>query len=243
MSVVARELVAAAGYRRAGGTSGISPGVGAGRESGAVPGGAAPGAVPGGVAGRGAGDGGVLRLLSSLSQVPLGLLAFAQAFAVAWIVYPRTEAPPPQPGDHAWWHSAGPVEPEAFRPGLFLALATVAFYLTLPLLALAGQVLRRRCGRLVGAGGRSLPAQLGFAAAATAVGAVVTVPLVVLARAFSPVDGGPLGAVVTADAVTAMRLCALAALLLAFVAGAPWAAAAGAPSLRRESGSLHAESS
>lgn len=222
MSLVAQELVAAAGRRRA---AGAGAGAGLGPRPASV----------------GAAEGRVLRLFSSLRQLPLGLLAFAQAFAVAWIVYPRTQAPAPQPGDHAWWHSSGPVEPEAFRPGLFLGLATLAFYLTLPLLALAGQLLRRRCGHLVGAGGRALPAQLGFAAAATAAGAAVTVPLVVVARAFSPVAGGPLGAVVAADAVTALRLCALAALLLVFAAGAPWAA--GAPSLRRESGSVHAESS
>ncbi|MFD8983798.1 hypothetical protein [Streptomyces sp. NPDC059564] len=214
MSLVAQELVAAAGRRRA-----------AGPRARARSGGAAGGRV--------------LRLRSALRRLPLGLLAFAQAFAVAWTVYPRTEAPAPQPGDHAWWHGSGPVEPAAFRPGLFLALVTVAFCLMLPLLVLAARLLRR----LVGSGGRALPAQLGFAAAATAAGAVVTVPLVLVARAFSPVAGGPLGAVVAADAVTALRLCALAAVLLVFAAGAPWAAGAGAASLRRESGSVQAESS
>ncbi|MFB9594019.1 hypothetical protein [Streptomyces racemochromogenes] len=223
MSLLAQDLVSQAGRRRAAAAATV-----AGRATGP-----APAKAPL-----------VLRPFSSLRQVPLGLLAFAQSFALAWIVYGRTEAPPPQPGDHAWWHSSGPVEPEAFRPGLFLALATVAFYLTLPLLALAAQALRRQVRLAGGASGRTLAPQLAFAVAATAVAAAVTVPLVLLARGFSPVDGGPLGAVVAADVVTAARLCALVTLLLVFAAGAPWAAKTGAvPPLRRESGSVDAQSS
>ncbi|MFF5707449.1 hypothetical protein ACFY7H_33955 [Streptomyces sp. NPDC012794] len=221
MSLLAQDLVAHAGHRRA-------AAVASDAASGAVPE-PTPAPVP---------APGMVRLFAPLRQAPLGLLALVQSAAVAWTVYGRTEAPPPQPGDHAWWHSSGPVEAEAFRPGLFLALATVAFYLTLPLLAVAAQVLRRHGGRLVRAGGRTLTAQLAFTAAATAVGSAVTVPLVVLARAFSPVDVGPLGSAIAADAVTALRLCALAGLLLVFAVGVPWAAKTGAaPYLRRESGS------
>lgn len=227
MSVVAQELVSQAGRRRGSGAGAISSLYFADateRVSKPV----------------------VLRPFSALRLLPIGLLAFAQSFAIAWIVYGRTEAPPPQPGDHAWWHSSGPVETAAFEPGLFLALTTVSFYLLLPLLVLAAQVLRRRAGGPAGSDGRSLPTQLGFAIAATVAGAIVTVPAVVLARAFGPEGGAPLWSAVSADAVTALRLCALLALLVVFVAGVPWAqraSGAEAPSLPRESGSAHAESS
>ncbi|MFJ4342812.1 hypothetical protein [Streptomyces sp. NPDC088915] len=165
----------------------------------------------------------LLAAFAGLRPVLLGSYALAQAIATSWAALGHARAAPPPPGDHAWWHGAGPVPPETPGAGLFLALLTVAFYLTLPVLALLARGLRRRHAR--GRDARA-GAALSFAAASTAAAAAVFLPVAALATALGP--AGP--AVWTAgvgDLPNVLRLCASVALVLAVVAGAPWGTPSG----------------
>ncbi|MFE0178669.1 hypothetical protein ACFWZ2_40840 [Streptomyces sp. NPDC059002] len=157
----------------------------------------------------------LLGALAPLRPGALGLFVFAEAAALAWVAADRARPPAPQPGDHAWFHSSGPVTQPDPGVGVLLALVTVAVFLLLPLHTAAARLLRGRRGRV------ALP---GFLAATVVAGAAVSVPVVALATAFSPV-GAALWPAVGADAVTALRLYLPAGLLIAACAGAPWVTA------------------
>ncbi|MEU0359379.1 hypothetical protein [Streptomyces cyaneofuscatus] len=160
---------------------------------------------------------GALGLFSGLRPVTLGVWVLAQALAIAWIAYGHTRAPLPQPGDHTWWHSSGPVAAEGVRLGLFTALVTAAFYLLLPLSALAARALRRRARR----GGAVSPYLL-LAAVSAALSAAVCLPVVALASALS--GNASVWSAGVADIPTVLRLCAAAGLLVAVALGVPWTA-------------------
>ncbi|MDG5802059.1 hypothetical protein P9869_05200 [Streptomyces ossamyceticus] len=158
------------------------------------------------------------RAVLSLRPLALGVCAFTQAAAVAWIAYERTRPPAPRPGDHAWWHGGGPSATghtghaggDGSGPVLYLALATAALYLLLPLFALAAHTVRN-----LGGGAWT------FAVVGGVVSAAVAVPVTALAIALTP--GAPVGSWAAAGdhALTALRICAPAGLLLAVAVGVP----------------------
>ncbi|WP_159768413.1 hypothetical protein [Streptomyces sp. HM190] len=156
------------------------------------------------------------RAVRSLRPGALGVCAFAQAALVAWVAYRRTRPPAPQPGDHAWWHGGGPqaaghtAHGDASGPVLYLALATAALYLLLPLFALAAHTVRH-----LGGGAWT------FAAVSGAVGAAVAVPVTALAIALTPGAPAASWAAAGGHALTALRICAPAGLLLAVAVGVP----------------------
>ncbi|MET9845376.1 hypothetical protein [Streptomyces ossamyceticus] len=163
----------------------------------------------------------VWRAVLSVRPLALGVCAFAQAAAVAWIAYERTRPPAPQPGDHAWWHGGGPsaaghtahaggLGGDASGPVLYLALATAALYLLLPLFALAAHTVRH-----LGGGAWT------FAVVGGVVSAAVAVPVTALAIALTPGAPAESWAAAGDHALTALRICAPAGLLLAVAVGVP----------------------
>jgi hypothetical protein len=151
------------------------------------------------------------RAVLSLRPLALGVCAFAQAAAVAWIAYGRTRPPAPQPGDHAWWHGGVPsAGGDASGPVLYLALATAALYLLLPLFALAAHTVRH-----LGGGAWT------FAVVSGVVSAAVAVPVTALAIALTPGAPAESWAAAGDHALTALRICAPAGLLLAVAVGVP----------------------
>ncbi|MEV5437252.1 hypothetical protein AB0K80_14725 [Streptomyces sp. NPDC052682] len=152
----------------------------------------------------------------SLRPLTLGMFAFAQAAAVAWVAYRRALPPAPQPGDHAWWHGGGHAghggahAEAADGPVLYLALATAAVYLLMPLLALTAHAVRRHGG-----------GAWTFAVLSGVASAVVAVPVTALATALTPGGTAPLWSGAGAAALTTLRLCALVGLVLAVAGGVP----------------------
>ncbi|SPF03883.1 hypothetical protein [Streptomyces sp. MA5143a] len=158
------------------------------------------------------------RAVLSLRPLALGVCASAQAAAVAWSAYERTRPPAPQPGDHAWWHGGGPSAAghtahaggDASGPVLYLALATAALYLLLPLFALAAHTVRH-----LGGGAWT------FAVVGGVVSAAIAVPVTALAIALTPGAPAESWAAAGDHALTALRICAPAGLLLAVAVGVP----------------------
>ncbi len=159
-----------------------------------------------------------------LRPLSLGVLAFAQAAAVAWVT--RDRAAPGtaavDPSAHAW-HSGVPTEPGQTIPTLFLvpALTTAAVYLLLPALATAACTahgLMARSPRLAD----TFTAQSVFAAVTAVLSALTALPVGVLAAALSGADGTVWPAGLT-DTVAVLRTAFPLALALLVCTGLPWA--------------------
>ncbi|MDN3258440.1 hypothetical protein QWJ26_01150 [Streptomyces sp. CSDS2] len=160
---------------------------------------------------------------AGLRPALLGAHALAQALAVSWAAFGHARGAVPGPDDHAWWHGGGPARSGLPGPGLFLALVTVAVYLLLPALVLLARGLRRR-GRARDVRGL---AGLSFAAVSTAAAGLLSLPMSALATALDPrvTADWTAGA---GDLPGVLRLSASVGLVLAVVAGPPWAAPTGA---------------
>lgn len=159
-----------------------------------------------------------------LRPLGLGVLAFAQAAAVAWVT--RDRAAPGtaavDPRAHAW-HSGAPTEPGQPISTLFLVLAltTAAVYLLLPALATAACTAHRLTARSPGSAD-TFTAQSVFAAVTAVLSALTALPVGALAAALSGADG-PLWPAGLTDTVAVLRTAFPLALALLVCTGLPWA--------------------